>query len=97
MTAVPIDERSIDALGARHGLARSTPRSCCSACVVALALVAAAPAHAKKLPAPPAKLSAASAAVYEASTGEPLYGLDAGERRLIASTTKLMTALPGAS
>lgn len=61
------------------------------ACVVALALIVAAPARAK-LPAPP-KLSAASAAVYEASTGEPLYGLAAGERRLIASTTKIMTAL----
>lgn len=47
---------------------------------------------AAKLPAPP-QLSGASGAVFEASTGAPLYGVDAGERRLIASTTKIMTAL----
>lgn len=44
------------------------------------------------IPAPP-RLSAPSAAVFEASTGEPLFGRAAGQRRLIASTTKLMTAL----
>jgi D-alanyl-D-alanine carboxypeptidase (penicillin-binding protein 5/6) len=43
------------------------------------------------VPAPPA-LSAPSAAVFEASTGEPLFGRAAGQRRLIASTTKMMTA-----
>ncbi|HST43282.1 MAG TPA: D-alanyl-D-alanine carboxypeptidase family protein [Conexibacter sp.] len=60
---------------------------------LAIALAALAPAQAAaKLPAPP-KLSAASGAVFEASTGMPLYGVDAGERRLIASTTKIMTAL----
>ena len=55
-----------------------------------LALVVA-PAAAK-LPDPP-QLTARSAAVFEASTGEPLYGEDAGQRGLIASTTKIMTAL----
>jgi D-alanyl-D-alanine carboxypeptidase (penicillin-binding protein 5/6) len=49
-------------------------------------------AAAARLPAPP-KLSGASGAVFEASTGTPLFGVDAGERRLIASTTKIMTAL----
>lgn len=62
----------------------------CSLLALLTALVTA-PADAK-LPGPP-RLSAASAAVFEASTGEPLYGLKAGERRLIASTTKIMTAL----
>jgi D-alanyl-D-alanine carboxypeptidase (penicillin-binding protein 5/6) len=60
--------------------------------VAALTLhMAAAPAHAES-PATPS-LEAASAAVFEASTGEPVFGRDAGARRLIASTTKLMTAL----
>jgi serine-type D-Ala-D-Ala carboxypeptidase (penicillin-binding protein 5/6) len=54
-------------------------------------LVAAAPAAAKLRP--PPVLSAPSAAVFEASTGEPVYGHAAGQRRLIASTTKMMTAL----
>ncbi|HET6449228.1 MAG TPA: D-alanyl-D-alanine carboxypeptidase family protein, partial [Conexibacter sp.] len=44
------------------------------------------------IPAPPV-LSAPSAAVFEASTGQPLFGRAAGQRRLIASTTKMMTAL----
>jgi serine-type D-Ala-D-Ala carboxypeptidase (penicillin-binding protein 5/6) len=60
------------------------------ACVVApLALTAPAAAG---IPAPP-PLSASAAAVFEASTGEPLFGRAGGQRRLIASTTKLMTAL----
>lgn len=64
------------------------------ACAAALllALIPAATASAAKLPAPP-HLTAPAGAVFEASTGEPLYGVDAGERRLIASTTKMMTAL----
>lgn len=59
-----------------------------------LCLLALLPAvsRAARLPAPP-KLSAPAAAVFEASTGEPLYGVDAGAHRLIASTTKIMTAL----
>lgn len=44
------------------------------------------------LPQPP-KLTAPAAAVFEASTGQPIYGVEAGDRRLIASTTKIMTAL----
>jgi D-alanyl-D-alanine carboxypeptidase (penicillin-binding protein 5/6) len=44
------------------------------------------------LPAPP-KLSARSAAVFESSTGTPVFGFDAGRERPIASTTKMMTAL----
>jgi D-alanyl-D-alanine carboxypeptidase (penicillin-binding protein 5/6) len=61
---------------------------------IATAAIALAPgrAAAARLPAPP-KLSGASGAVFEASTGTPLFGVDAGERRLIASTTKIMTAL----
>lgn len=59
--------------------------------VLVLLTLLAAPASAR-LPEPP-QLSARSAAVFEASTGEPLYGEDAGERGLIASTTKIMTAL----
>jgi D-alanyl-D-alanine carboxypeptidase (penicillin-binding protein 5/6) len=56
-------------------------------------LLAWAPAHARaKLPAPP-RLPAASGAVFEASTGEPLYGFNAGVHHLMASTTKMMTAL----
>lgn len=42
-------------------------------------------------------LSAPSAAVFESSTGRPLFGRAAGARRLIASTTKMMTALVTAS
>ncbi|MGN6187272.1 MAG: D-alanyl-D-alanine carboxypeptidase family protein [Conexibacter sp.] len=44
------------------------------------------------IPNPPS-LSARSAAVFESSTGRPVLGRAAGQRRLIASTTKMMTAL----
>ena len=54
-------------------------------------LVVAAPARAQNDP-PPA-IDAPSAIVMEASTGDVLYQRDATERRPIASTTKLMTAL----
>lgn len=47
--------------------------------------------------APPPSLSAPAAAVFESSTGMPVFGRAAGERRLIASTTKMMTALVAAS
>jgi D-alanyl-D-alanine carboxypeptidase (penicillin-binding protein 5/6) len=50
-----------------------------------------APARAGIPPAP--RVSGASAAVVEASTGQPVLAVDASERRLIASTTKMMTAL----
>jgi D-alanyl-D-alanine carboxypeptidase (penicillin-binding protein 5/6) len=55
-------------------------------------LLTAPPSARAAIPAPP-PLSAPAAAVFEASTGEPLWGRAGGERRLIASTTKLMTAL----
>jgi serine-type D-Ala-D-Ala carboxypeptidase (penicillin-binding protein 5/6) len=57
-----------------------------------LALAAPAPAAWGRIP-PPPSLSAPSAAVFEASTAMPLFGRGAGQRHLIASTTKLMTTL----
>lgn len=74
--------------------------TCAVALVAALATIVAALAGAALVPAsargalPPApKLSAPAAAVFEASTGRPVFGVNAGDRRLIASTTKMMTAL----
>jgi D-alanyl-D-alanine carboxypeptidase (penicillin-binding protein 5/6) len=58
---------------------------------VVAALAMPAPAVAAATPAP--TISAPSAAVFEASTGQPVMGKDAGRRHLIASTTKMMTAL----
>ncbi len=46
---------------------------------------------------PPPPLAAPSAAVLESSTSTPLFGRAADRRRLIASTTKLMTALVAVS
>lgn len=60
---------------------------CTCACAVATTARATA-----AIPNPPS-LSAPSAAVFESSTGRPLFGRAAGARRLIASTTKMMTAL----
>lgn len=57
---------------------------------VALAFAAPSPAGAA---APAPEVSAPSAIVVEASTGDVAYRLNAGQRRPIASTTKLMTAL----
>lgn len=72
---------------------RAFARAAVALAVLLAAALALLPADAQaKLPAPP-KLSAPAAAVFEASSGQPLYGVDAGERRLIASTTKIMTAL----
>ena len=42
---------------------------------------------------PPPPLAVRAAALIEAGTGQTLYGLRAGERLPIASTTKIMTAL----
>jgi len=42
---------------------------------------------------PPPQLHARAAAVLEASTGTPVFGLHGGERMLVASTTKMVTAL----
>jgi serine-type D-Ala-D-Ala carboxypeptidase (penicillin-binding protein 5/6) len=62
------------------------------AALAALALaVCAPPAHAAA--GDPPQISAPSAIVIEASTGEVLYRRAADKRRAIASTTKLMTAL----
>ena len=62
-----------------------------AAVLAAVALVLAAlPALAA---AKPPDISASSAILIEASTGKVLYARDADERRPIASTTKLMTAL----
>jgi D-alanyl-D-alanine carboxypeptidase (penicillin-binding protein 5/6) len=58
--------------------------------LVALLAAAAAPARAAEGPPP---LSAPSAILIEASTGEVVYERAAEKRRAIASTTKLMTAL----
>jgi len=71
---------------------RALPALAALLLALAFALSAAsAPARAAIPPAP--TLSAPSAAVFEASTGEPVLGRAAGQRRMIASTTKLMTAL----
>jgi len=66
---------------------------CALVLLLASLLIAAvtAPAPAKLSPPPP--VSAPSAAVFESSTGQPVFGRAAGQRRLIASTTKMMTAL----
>jgi D-alanyl-D-alanine carboxypeptidase (penicillin-binding protein 5/6) len=60
--------------------------------VVAAIALAVAPAARAADPEPP-ELSAPSAILIEASTGEVLYERAADKRRAIASTTKLMTAL----
>ena len=64
--------------------------------LVALAALALALGSAPAAPAAeqrPPKVSAASAIVMEAGTGEVLYGRAAEKRRAIASATKLMTAV----
>jgi D-alanyl-D-alanine carboxypeptidase (penicillin-binding protein 5/6) len=66
-----------------------------AAALAALVLLAGA-APALAVP-PPPRIAAPSAAVFEASTGQPVYGRDAGQRRMIASTTKMMTALVAVS
>jgi serine-type D-Ala-D-Ala carboxypeptidase (penicillin-binding protein 5/6) len=63
---------------------------------VFLAMSAAAGTAAADIPPAPTP-SAPSAAVFETSTGQPVFGRAAGQRRLIASTTKMMTALLTAS
>jgi D-alanyl-D-alanine carboxypeptidase (penicillin-binding protein 5/6) len=75
---------------------RASARRLLAALVAALALaVAPAPAAAAVPPAP--SLSSPAAAVFESSTGQPVLGRAAGQRRLIASTTKIMTALVAVS
>lgn len=74
-------------MSARHALAALLAATLCAI---------AAPVAAARI-APPPSLSAPAAAVFESSTGMPLYGRAAGQRHLIASTTKLMTTLVAAS
>lgn len=57
-----------------------------------LPLLCATSAAAAATPRPP-RLSATAAAVFESSTDAPVLGDNAGSRLLIASTTKMMTAL----
>jgi D-alanyl-D-alanine carboxypeptidase (penicillin-binding protein 5/6) len=64
-----------------------------AALLAALAALAAAPAAAHAQVPDPPELDAASAILVEASTGEVVTSVRADERRPIASTTKLMTAL----
>lgn len=66
---------------------------CALVLLLASLLIAVLAASASAKPSPPPPLSAPSAAVFETSTGQPVFGRAAGQRRLIASTTKMMTAL----
>ncbi len=59
---------------------------------IASGAIGASPAGAAAIPSPP-RISGDSAAVLEASTSIPVLAIDAGQERLIASTTKMMTAL----
>lgn len=70
---------------------RATAGLVALAVLVATALGTAPLARAATPPAPP--LSAPAAAVLDADTGRPVFGRAGGQRRLIASTTKIMTAL----
>jgi D-alanyl-D-alanine carboxypeptidase (penicillin-binding protein 5/6) len=70
---------------------RRRPALLAGALVVAL-LGSGAPAAPAAEPAPP-QISSRSGVVVEASTGDVAYGRRATERRQIASTTKMMTAL----
>lgn len=70
---------------------RATAALLALAVLAATALGTAPPARAATPPAPP--LSAPAAAVLDAGTGRPVFGRAGGQRRLIASTTKIMTAL----
>ena len=63
-----------------------------TACLLAAAALGAAEASAAD-PACPDSVVAPSAIVIEVSTGEVACARDADERRSVASTTKLMTAL----
>jgi D-alanyl-D-alanine carboxypeptidase (penicillin-binding protein 5/6) len=61
--------------------------------VLAAAVVQPAPAHAAAAAPPKPRLSADTAIVIDARTGERLYGRAPDRRHAIASTTKIMTAL----
>jgi D-alanyl-D-alanine carboxypeptidase (penicillin-binding protein 5/6) len=74
------------------GAVRWRGRALVALALAACALAAVPSAAAAALPAPP-RLAAPAATVFEASTGQPVFARAAGQRRLIASTTKLMTVL----
>ena len=70
------------------------PRRVAAALIAALGLLtAAAPASAPAATPEKPRISAETAVVIDARTGETLYARGANRRRAIASTTKLMTAL----
>src|SRR5215212_3369908 len=70
--------------------ARRGIRAPLAALAVLLAIAAGAPAATASAPPP---ISAPAAIVIDARTGERLYARNADDRRAIASTTKLMTAM----
>ena len=74
-------------------LPAARPRRIAAAFAAALALAAAVPATALAAGPPKPSISAATAVVIDARTGETLYARGANRRHAIASTTKIMTAL----
>jgi serine-type D-Ala-D-Ala carboxypeptidase (penicillin-binding protein 5/6) len=87
----------------RRGLALLAALTLSSACAPGIAAAATPAASAATRAAaagavlPPPRLSADSATVFEATTARPVFARAAGRRRLIASTTKLMSALVAVS
>ena len=69
------------------------PRRIAAAFAAAVALLAAVPAAARAADPPKPQITAETAVVIDARTGETLYARRADRRRAIASTTKIMTAL----
>jgi D-alanyl-D-alanine carboxypeptidase (penicillin-binding protein 5/6) len=69
------------------------PRRLAAAFAAAVALAAAAPATAPAAGPPKPKVSAETAVVIDARTGETLYARRPNRRHAIASTTKIVTAL----
>jgi serine-type D-Ala-D-Ala carboxypeptidase (penicillin-binding protein 5/6) len=81
---------------------RTPRRTAAALAVAALALAAvgegsAVPALAAASVPPLPRLAAPAATVFDSATARPVFALAAGRRRLIASTTKLMTALVSVS
>ena len=71
----------------------SRPRRIAAALTAAVAVLVAAPTAAPAQGPPRPDISAETAVVIDARTGETLYARAANRRRAIASTTKIMTAL----
>jgi serine-type D-Ala-D-Ala carboxypeptidase (penicillin-binding protein 5/6) len=63
------------------------------AALLLLAAVLVAPARSAAAGPPAPRLAAPAATVFESTTARPVFARNAGQRRLIASTTKLMTVL----